>query len=127
MAFLAEFVDTLLRGFVLMGAAVAVGGIAWALCVLRAWPRSATTAARAHAPAEAVRRGLALVAAGAAAVAAGQALLLVIKGLVLSDVFGYDTLADFTGTLHFVAGAVRVLVSLALAGALARLRRAIDA
>ncbi len=119
MLFLADFLDTLLRGAVLAGVALALGGLAWELWVLRPWER--------RTPEAAVGRGLALVCAGAAAVAAGQAVLLTLKALVLSDAFGGGALGGFVVTPHFIAGAARILVALALAGAVLWLRRATDA
>src|SRR5262245_51679684 len=124
MVLLAELLDTFLRGIVLMGVAVALGGIAWGLWVLRAGPRPVMTPS---APIAAVRRGLALVWAGAVAVGVGQGLLLTLKALALSNAFGAEALGDFADTLHFVAGATRILVALAMAAAVAWLQRAIDA
>ena len=119
MLFLADFFDTLLRGAVLAGVSLALGGLAWQLWVVRPWQH--------RVPDAAVRRGLTLLASGAVVVAAGQALLLVLKALVLSDAFGRDALGGFVVTLHFIAAAARILVALAVAGAVLWLRRAPDA
>jgi putative copper resistance protein D len=117
--FLADFLDTLLRGAVLAGVSLALGGVAWQLWVVRPWQH--------RVPDAAVRRGLALLESGALVVAAGQALLLVLKALVLSDAFGPDAFGGFVVTLHFTAAAARILVALAVAGAVLWLRRAPDA
>ena len=119
MLFLADFLDTLLRGAVLAGASLALGGLAWQLWVVRPW--------RHQVPDAAVRRGLTLLGSGALVVAAGQSLFLVLKALVLSDTFGRDAFGGFVVTLHFIAAAARVLVALAVAGAVLWLRRAPDA
>ena len=119
MLFLADFLDTLLRGAVLAGVSLVLGGLAWQLWVVRPWQH--------RVPDAAVRRGLTLLGSGALVVAAGQALLLVLKALVLSDSFGRDALGGFVVTLHFIAAAARVLVALAVAGAVLWLRRAPDA
>ena len=66
MLFLADFLDTLLRGAVLAGASLALGGLAWQLWVVRPW--------RHQVPDAAVRRGLTLLGSGALVVAAGQSL-----------------------------------------------------
>jgi len=99
MLFLADFLDTLLRGAVLAGVSLALGGLAWQLWVGRPWQH--------RVPEAAVRRGLTLLAWGAVVVAAAQALLLVLKALVLSDSFGRDALGSFVVTLHFIAAADR--------------------
>src|SRR5678815_5593743 len=119
MLFLADFLDTLLRGAVLAGVSLALGGLAWQLWVVRPWQH--------RVPDTAVRRGLALLGSGALVVAAGQALLLVLKALVLSDSFGRDALGGFVVTLHFIAAAARILGALAVACAGLWLRRAPDA
>src|SRR5262249_46117089 len=116
---LADFLDTLLRGTVLAGLAVALGGLAWELWVLRPW--------HARIPKSAATSGLAILATGAMVVAVGQALTLALKAFVLSDSFGPTALEAFSATLHFKASIARILAALALAGATIRLRRAIDA
>ncbi len=119
MVFLAELLDTLLRGAVLTGVSLVLGGVTWALWVLRPWqPRM---------PDAAIRRGLTLVSAGAVAVVAGQTLLLALKTLVLSNAFGRGAIGDFVATVHFTAGATRILVALAVVGAVVWLRRAMRA
>jgi putative copper resistance protein D len=117
MLFLADFLDTLLRGVVLAGVALALGGLAWALWALRPWTRQAPDAL--------VTRALMLVAIGAGATAVGQAVLLALKALVLSDSFGRVALEGFAATLHFMAGTARILVALCLAAAALWLRRAV--
>ena len=118
MLFLADFVDTLLRGAVLVGLSLVLGGIAWALWVLRPWQRPASKAA--------VGLDLTLVCAGAATVAIGQTILLILKALVLSESFDSDVLGSFVVTQHFLAAAVRILVALVVATAVLWLRRAPD-
>src|SRR5262245_52231160 len=118
MLFLADFLDTLLRGAVLAGIAMVLGGLAWQLWVVRPW--------RHRVPDVAVRRAVRLLVAGALAIAAGQALLLALKAMVLSDSFGPDALRGFAATPHFWAGVARVALALAVAGAVARLGRAPD-
>ena len=90
MLLLADFLDTLLRGAVLAGVSLALGGLAWALGVLRPWQR--------RVPEAAVDLGLALLWSGATAVAAGQVLLLALKALVVSESFGGDALGSFMVT-----------------------------
>ena len=106
---LADLLDTVLRGAVLASAGLVVGGLAWMLWVVRPW--------RQRVPDVAVRRGLAMLAAGGLAVAAGQALLLGLKALLLANTFGPGALADFSATVHFVAGAARVVLAIAVTGA----------
>src|SRR5262245_20792071 len=116
MLFLADFLDTLLRGAVLAGMAMVLGGLAWQLWVVRPWRR--------RVPDIAVRRGVRLLVLGALAIAVGQALLLALKAATLSDSFGPDALRAFAATPHFAAGAARGALALAVAMAVARLGRA---
>jgi copper resistance protein D len=116
--FLADFFDTLLRGAVLVGISLALGGVAWALWVLRPWQR--------RAPQAAVGLDLTLVCSGAATVATGQALLLILKFLALSESFDADVLGSFVVTLHFLAAGARILVALAVTTAVLWLRHAPD-
>ena len=53
MLFLADFLDTLLRGAVLAGVSLVLGGLAWQLWVVRPWQH--------RVPDAAVRRGLTLL------------------------------------------------------------------
>jgi len=116
MLFLADFLDTLLRGVVLAAIGVAQGGIVWVLWTLRPW----TGKARAGL----IGRALALVAVGAGTAAIGQAILLGLKALVLTDSFGPDALQGFATTVHFAASAARVALALGLTVAALWLQRA---
>ncbi len=112
---LADFLDGLVRGGVLASLALVLGGVAWALWVLRVpWQRP---------PSLTTRRCLALVGTGGVALAVGQALLLALKARALSESLGRDALVDFAATTHVHAGAARVLLALAVAGAAAWLAR----
>ncbi|MGH7390854.1 MAG: copper resistance D family protein [Candidatus Rokuibacteriota bacterium] len=113
---LADFLESLLHAALLGGAALALGGVAWGLAVVRAW--------RGDQPRVAVVRCLALVGAGATLVAVCQAARLAAKTLALSQSLGHDALAEFATTLHFGAGSARVVLALGLAGAAAWLARA---
>src|SRR5262245_44531067 len=100
MLFLADFLDTLLRGVVLAGIGIAQGGIVGLLWTLRPWKR--------RAPSSLLGRALILVALGAIAAGVGQAILLGLKAMVLSDSFGPDALPGFAATIYFAAGTARV-------------------
>lgn len=113
---LADFLAGLLRGCTLMGLALAVGGVAWGIGVLRAPGTEGLVRAS--------RRCLTLVAAGAVVLAFSQGLLLLLGAYVLSMTLGRNTLADLFTTTYFVAGALRTLVALALAATAIRLRTA---
>jgi putative copper resistance protein D len=113
---LADFLETLLHAALLGGAALALGGVAWGVAVLRAW--------RGDQPRAAVARCLALVSGGAAVLAVCQAALLTSKALALSRSLGPDTLAEFATTPYFGAGSARALLALGLAGAALWLGRA---
>jgi copper resistance protein D len=119
MSLVAELLDTFLRAAVLVGVSLVLGGVVWALAVLRPWQLTVPDAA--------IRRAATIVATGAVIVAAGQTLLLVAKALVLSETFGRTAVADFAATLHFTASTGRVLIAGAVAGAVLWLRRALRA
>lgn len=108
---IANFIDDLMGGFQLVGLAMLVGSIVWALSVLRvaATPGSAPTGTLTLA-ARVLRWG-ALLLAGA------QALKIVTKGLVLAATLGTLPLADYASTVQFEAGSVRLLLALAAAAA----------
>ena len=113
---LADFLDTLLRGAVLVGLALSLGSVAWGLWVLRALG---------HGMPEVIgRRCLGLLEAGGVMLALGQGLLLALKALALSDSLGSSAFADFAATPHFEAGAARAALALGLAGVARWLRSA---
>ena len=113
---LADFLDSILRGGLLAAAALVWGGLAWTGWVLQ--PRQR------HAPAAAVRLALTLSGWGAASVALAQVLLLALKALALAESFGSGALGSFVATPYFTAAAARAVLAIALAVAIARLRRA---
>ena len=104
---LADFLDSLLRGAMLLGFSLALGGVAWRLLILGGRPRV---------PDIAVRRGLVLVAIGAAGLAGAQIVALTLKASVLSGFLGRDALGDLATMAHFVAGSTRAGLALSLAG-----------
>ena len=116
MLVLADFLDGLLRGAILTAVSIVLGGVAWQLWVLRPWQR--------RAPDAAVGLGLTLLMWGAMGLAVGQGLLLALKAFVLSRSFGPDAAAGFAATLHFAGASVRILLALAVAGAVLWLRGA---
>jgi copper resistance protein D len=113
---LADFLDTLLRGAVLMGLSLSLGSVAWGLWVLRALPPPI--------PEVVGRRCLGLLEAGGVVLALAQLLLLALKGLTLSDSLGSGVLGDFAATPYFEAGVARAVLALGLAGTARWLRRA---
>jgi putative copper resistance protein D len=110
----ADFLDGLLGGTVLVGLALAAGGVVWTAAVLRPW--------RAVFDARIVRRALAVTAAGAMLLALAQAALIGVKVALLADLAGDAALARFADTLQFRASVVRGVIALALAGWVLRLR-----
>jgi copper resistance protein D len=114
----AGFVDVLLRGLALCGQAVAIGGVLFAILLLR--PALAEdAAARAR-----LTKSLWLTAIGAAVVAGAQLLSLGVQLSVLGDAVGSWPLADVARTSFFRAGAVRILACAGLViGCLALVRR----
>ncbi len=111
----ADVLDSLVRSGVLASLCLVLGGVAWALWVLRVpWERP---------PSRATRRCLTLLGTGGVALAVGQALLLALKARVLTESLGRNALGDFAATTYFHAAATRVLLALAVAGAAVWLTR----
>src|SRR4030095_9125808 len=95
MLILADFLDSLLRGAVLVSLSLALGGVAWGLWVLRGMPaRTSPPLIRRRPP---------------------RALLLALNAARLMDSLGPDALGDFARTEHFDAGVARAALALALA------------
>ena len=107
---LISFLDVLLRGAVLSGQALTLGGIVFALLILRplAW--------RETDPAPLLRPTLRLAALGAAAVAATQVLALFLQAASLADERGWP-LSRLIDTPFFRASLVRVAAALGVIAA----------
>jgi len=102
---LANFLDDVMGGFVLVGLSVVIGGLAWALAVLRGWSAGAGL----------VQRCLLVVTAGAAGLGLAQALKLATKAVVIASSLGELPLAEYASTAQFRAGAARIVLAAALA------------
>lgn len=105
---MAAFADVLLRGIILAGQAAAIGGVVFAVLVLRA--------AGADRPDLARRRGrvLSLLGLGALAAAIAQALSVVVLLAALADGTGWPV-RQILGTNFFQASVVKVAACLGLA------------
>ena len=114
MLILAGFLDSLLRGAVLVSLCLALGGVVWGLVVVRGMPAPLRV------------RALRLLEVGAVALAIGQLLLLALKAALLADSLGAGALGIFAGTEHAAAGITRAALALALAAAARGLGRAPD-
>src|SRR5262245_34608230 len=112
---MAGFIDVLLRGLALSGQAVAIGGVLFALCVLR----PAVRTRRALLPLYA--RSWRLIALGAGAAAVAQALSLAIQIHQLRDEGGWPV-REILGTGYFEASLIRVGACLGLIVAASALR-----
>ena len=112
---LSDFLTGLLRGIGLTGLALAAGGVIWGLGVLRA-------PGRGDVPPHTTGRCLSLIGVGAVGLALAQAAVLLLEIYVLSVTLGRSSLAELLGTSHFTAGIARVLLALALAATVVRLR-----
>ena len=117
---MAGFVDVLLRGLALCGQAAAIGGVLFALLVLK------PAARRRPELSPLVGRLLMLVAAGAVTVTAGQLLALTVQQVVLAGGKAWP-IREVLGTAYFQASALRVLTCIALVVGALRLRRRPDA
>jgi len=99
----AGFVDVLLRGLALCGQAVAIGGVVFALLLLRPiLPEGGPARSR-------LARSFALTTLGAAVVAGAQILSLAVQLLVLGDAASGVPIAEVAETSFFRAGLVRIL------------------
>jgi len=116
MMILAEFLDSLLHGAVLVSLCLTLGSVAWGLWVLRDVP--------AGIPAVVSARCLRLLELGAITLALGQLLLLALKAMMLSELLGSGALAAFARTEYCSAGVVRAALALGLAAVARALRRA---
>jgi copper resistance protein D len=112
---LSGFLTGLLRGTGLLGLALAAGGVVWGLGVLRA-------PGRGDLPPRVVGRCLDLVGLGAVSLALAQGAALLLETYVLSATLGRSPLGELLATPHFIAGIARVVLALALAVAVVRLR-----
>lgn len=122
MTLLAGFLDVLLRGLGLIALSAAVGGVAYAVVVLRALSR------RGAAAPEALGRAAGLVALGALLLAGSRAVVLfVLHPWVLADANGHWPVLEFVVTAFGRASLVGIALALALAAVAARLRRATNA
>ena len=117
---MAGFADVLLRGLALCGQAAAIGGVLFALVVLKPALRPRPELS------PLMGRLLILVAAGAAAVTAGQLLSLAVQQMALSGGQGWP-IRLVLGTAYFQASALRVLICGAIVVGALRLRRRPDA
>jgi putative copper resistance protein D len=116
MTLLAGFLDVLLRGVGLLALCASVGGVVYALAVLRALAPAADTAA--------LRGLLGLVALGALVLAVSRALVLfVLHPWVLADAGGRWPVADFLATDFGRASLAGTALALGLAAVATRQRR----
>jgi len=106
---IANFIDDLMGGFQLIGLSMLVGGVIWALSVLR------VAKAEGGAPKAALALAANVVRWGSLLLAGAQALKIACKGLVLAVTLGTLPLADYASTMQFEAGSARLLLALAAA------------
>ena len=116
MLILADFLDSLLHGAVLVSMCLTLGSVAWGLWVLRGVP--------AGIPAVVAARSLRLLELGAVTLALGQLVLLALKALMLSESLGSGALVGFARTEYCSAGVARAALALGLAMVARSLRRA---
>jgi putative copper resistance protein D len=110
-----SFIDVLLRGAGLAGQALALGGVAFVLLVLRAWSIDETRRPL-------LRRSLGLIALGAATLALTRTLGAVLEIRALADERGWP-LRDALHTLYFQVNVVRLAGCTALAATAVALSR----
>jgi hypothetical protein len=111
------FLEVLFKALILLGLSLSVGGVAFALIVIR--PTSASNAF----PAAALRRTLAIVALGSAVVFLFQLIILAIEPLAFTDEPGTWPISAFLETGFARAGLVRAFFAVCLGGLSVRLLR----
>src|SRR5882762_7785775 len=104
---MAGFVDVLLRGLILVLTSVALGGVAWLRCVLRAEPH-----VKPDAPTALALRTLAAAATGAAL---AQAAVVLVGLTAVADAHGGWPLAAFFETTFALTATARVVMAAAVA------------
>ncbi len=120
MTIILEFLSGLLDGFGLVALAAGVGGIAYALFVLR--PVEDFSTARATA----FRWSLNAAAGGLVAVAVIRLAQLALKPFALADIMGADAIVAFTKTQVFQSGILSVVLGISVAAAVLWLRSGVD-
>lgn len=110
---LADFLDGLFDGLLMVGLSLVVGSLVWIYTVLRIRHE--------RPPALALHTSLRLLQAGAIGMAVLQALKLVAKVVELASVFGEVPWHAYLTTLQFGAAAVRIGLAVALAVVAARI------
>ncbi|TAN53265.1 MAG: CopD family protein [Methylococcaceae bacterium] len=130
---LANFLDDFMGGLQLIAYAMAVGGVLWALVVYRvssdispqrkfALGLPAAGGAEDAVPHTAAARMVRLIQLGAYALAVTQATEIIMKGIVIATTLGEFDFLAYAGTVQFIAGVVRILLSAVLGWYVGRLR-----
>lgn len=104
----ANFLDDVMGGLILVSLAVIVGSLLWAFCILRMGRKDAAV------DATVVRRCVALLRHGAIALCVFQALKLATKGVVLASSLGELPLGAYAATVQFRAGIARIAIAAAI-------------
>jgi copper resistance protein D len=117
MAQIADFVADILGGIELILLALALGGVVWALAILRPFGHGGLGAG---AP---LLRALRLIAAGAFGLALVQIVDMLLKAYILGATIGRSPFPDVLHTGYFQAGLVRTVLALAMALSVLWLRR----
>jgi copper resistance protein D len=110
------FIDVLLRGLALCGQAAAIGGVLFALAVLRPALRTRPELS------PLLGRLLSLIVLGALAVTVGQVLTLGVQQVALAEENGWP-IKEILSTAYFEASVLRVLVCVAFIVGVLQLRR----
>ncbi len=111
---LADFLDSFMGGFGLIGFSIALGTLIWMIFILGFLPLSQDDKAQLN------RLSLRWLSMSAYFLAATHAITLIAKGVVLKDTLGHLPLEAYMGTTQFQAGFIRMLLSLGLAVASGR-------
>lgn len=118
MAAIADFLSDIITGFALVGFALALGGLAWSLVILRVF--NAAGDAR-GAP---TLRAIKLIVVGALTLGVAQTVEIAANAYVLSVSMGRSLFPDIYGIGWYDAAALQVVLAFAMAGAAAWLARA---
>src|SRR5262247_3041836 len=104
---LADFVDSLLHGLLLVSLALTIGSVSWALWGLEPWRQETSPVL--------VRRCLVLLGAGALVLAFCQAAVLLLRMRLLADALSPGAMGNFLRTTQCAAGSARIALALGIA------------
>lgn len=112
---IANFIDDLMGGLMLISFSIAIGALVWGLLLVKSGQKSLPI------PLPVIKRCIRLLYLGAFALAAVHFIELMVKAWVLAETLDEFSFTAYINTIQFKAGLVRGLLALGLGGAAYRL------